>query len=88
MARSARSSAGTSGIPEAARLTALEGAQSIFIPTAIGWHPSEKSEFGAAQYSAWKAIQRAHAIANGVFVCAVNRVGHEHGDVSSTHQKY
>ena len=67
--------------PEAARLTALEGAQSIFIPTAIGWHPSEKSEFGAAQYSAWKAIQRAHAIANGVFVCAVNRVGHEHGDV-------
>ena len=67
--------------PEAARLTALAGAQSIFIPTAIGWHPSEKSEFGAAQYSAWKAIQRAHAIANGVFVCAVNRVGHEHGDV-------
>ncbi len=67
--------------PESARLTALEGAQSIFIPTAIGWHPSEKSEFGAAQYSAWKAIQRAHAIANGVFVCAVNRVGHEHGDV-------
>jgi N-carbamoylputrescine amidase len=67
--------------PEAARLTALEGAQSIFIPTAIGWHPSEKSEFGAAQYSAWKTIQRAHAIANGVFVCAVNRVGHEHGDV-------
>jgi N-carbamoylputrescine amidase len=67
--------------PEAARLTALAGAQSIFIPTAIGWHPSEKSEFGAAQYSAWKTIQRAHAIANGVFVCAVNRVGHEHGDV-------
>jgi N-carbamoylputrescine amidase len=67
--------------PEAARLTALAGAQSIFIPTAIGWHPSEKSEFGAAQYSAWKTIQRSHAIANGVFVCAVNRVGHEHGDV-------
>jgi N-carbamoylputrescine amidase len=67
--------------PEAARLTALAGAQSIFIPTAIGWHPSEKSQFGAAQYSAWKTIQRAHAIANGVFVCAVNRVGHEHGDV-------
>jgi N-carbamoylputrescine amidase len=67
--------------PEAARLTALAGAQSIFYPTAIGWHPSEKSEFGAAQYSAWKTIQRAHAIANGVFVCAVNRVGHEHGDV-------
>ena len=67
--------------PEAARLTALAGAQSIFYPTAIGWHPSEKSEFGAAQYSAWKTIQRAHAIANGVFVCAVNRVGHEYGDV-------
>ena len=67
--------------PEAARLTALAGAGTIFIPTAIGWHPSEKSEFGAAQYSAWKTIQRAHAIANGVFVCAVNRVGHEHGDV-------
>jgi N-carbamoylputrescine amidase len=67
--------------PEAARLTALEGAEMLFYPTAIGWHPSEKSEFGTAQYSAWKAIQRAHAIANGVFVCAVNRVGHEHGDV-------
>ena len=67
--------------PEAARLTALSGAETLFYPTAIGWHPSEKSEFGAAQYSAWKAIQRSHAIANGVFVCAVNRVGHEHGDV-------
>jgi len=67
--------------PEAARLTALQGATTLFFPTAIGWHPSEKSEFGTAQYSAWKAIQRAHAIANGVFVCAVNRVGHEHGDV-------
>ncbi|MGI4827475.1 MAG: nitrilase-related carbon-nitrogen hydrolase, partial [Janthinobacterium lividum] len=50
-------------------------------PTAIGWHPSEKAEFGEAQYSAWQTIQRAHAIANGVFVGAVNRVGHEHGDV-------
>jgi N-carbamoylputrescine amidase len=67
--------------PEAARLTALMGAETIFYPTAIGWHPSEKAEFGTAQYSAWKTIQRAHAIANGVFVCAVNRVGHEHGDV-------
>jgi N-carbamoylputrescine amidase len=67
--------------PEAARLTALAGAEMLFYPTAIGWHPSEKSEFGAAQYSAWKTIQRAHAIANGVFVCAVNRVGHEYGDV-------
>jgi N-carbamoylputrescine amidase len=67
--------------PEAARLTALKGAETIYYPTAIGWHPSEKAEFGTVQYSAWKAIQRAHAIANGVFVCAVNRVGHEHGDV-------
>jgi N-carbamoylputrescine amidase len=67
--------------PEAARLTALQGAGVLFYPTAIGWHPSEKAEFGAAQYSAWQTMQRAHAIANGVFVCAVNRVGHEHGDV-------
>jgi len=67
--------------PEAARLTALHGAQTIFYPTAIGWHPSEKAEFGEAQHSAWQTMQRAHAIANGVFVCAVNRVGHEHGDV-------
>src|SRR5438067_9944376 len=67
--------------PEAARLTALAGAGILFFPTAIGWHPSEKAEFGEAQYSAWQTAQRAHAIANGVFVCAVNRVGHEHGDV-------
>jgi N-carbamoylputrescine amidase len=67
--------------PEAARITALSGAQTLFYPTAIGWHPSEKAEFGASQYDAWQTIQRAHAIANGVFVCAVNRVGHEHGDV-------
>ena len=67
--------------PEAARLTALHGAEILFYPTAIGWHPSEKAEFGEAQYSAWQTMQRAHAIANGVFVCAVNRVGHEHGDV-------
>jgi N-carbamoylputrescine amidase len=67
--------------PEAARLTALSGAEVIFYPTAIGWHPSEKAEFGEAQYSAWQTMQRAHAIANGVFVGAVNRVGHEHGDV-------
>jgi N-carbamoylputrescine amidase len=67
--------------PEAARLTALLGADVLLYPTAIGWHPSEKAEFGAAQYSAWQTMQRAHAIANGVFVCAVNRVGHEHGDV-------
>jgi len=67
--------------PEAARLTTLQGANTIFYPTAIGWHPSEKAEFGDAQYSAWQTMQRAHAIANGVFVGAVNRVGHEHGDV-------
>ena len=67
--------------PEGARLTALQGANVLFYPTAIGWHPSEKAEFGEAQYSAWQTMQRAHAIANGVFVAAVNRIGHEHGDV-------
>ena len=67
--------------PEGARLTALHGAETLFFPTAIGWHPSEKAEFGERQYDAWQTIQRAHAIANGVFVCAVNRVGHEYGDV-------
>ena len=63
--------------PEAARLTALQGADVLVYPTAIGWHPSEKAEFGAAQHDAWETIQRSHAIANGVFVAAVNRVGHE-----------
>ena len=67
--------------PEAARLTALKGAETLFYPTAIGWHPAEKAEFGERQYDAWQTIQRAHAIANGVYVCAVNRVGHELGDV-------
>ena len=67
--------------PEGARLTALQGAEVLFYPTAIGWHPAEKEEFGAAQYDAWQTIQRAHAIANGVYVAAVNRVGHEKGDV-------
>jgi N-carbamoylputrescine amidase len=67
--------------PEGARITALKGAETLFFPTAIGWHPSEKAEFGERQYDAWQTIQRAHAIANGVFVCAVNRVGHEQGDV-------
>jgi N-carbamoylputrescine amidase len=67
--------------PEGARVTALKGAETLFFPTAIGWHPSEKEEFGERQYDAWQTIQRAHAIANGVFVCAVNRVGHEQGDV-------
>ena len=63
--------------PEAARLTALRGAEIIFYPTAIGWHPSEKNEFGAAQYNAWETIQRSHAIANGCYVATANRVGHE-----------
>jgi N-carbamoylputrescine amidase len=67
--------------PEGARVTALQGAEVLFYPTAIGWHPAEKDEFGAAQYEAWQTIQRAHAIANGVYVAGVNRVGHEHGDV-------
>ena len=63
--------------PEGARLTALAGADVLFYPTAIGWHPSEKAEYGAGQASAWQTIQRSHAIANGVYVAAVNRVGHE-----------
>jgi N-carbamoylputrescine amidase len=63
--------------PEAARLTALRGAEVLFYPTAIGWHPAEKAEFGAAQADAWETVQRAHAISNGLFVAAVNRVGHE-----------
>ena len=67
--------------PEGARLTALQGAQVLFYPTAIGWHPAEKEQFGAAQYDAWQTIQRAHAIANGVYVAVANRVGFEEGDV-------
>ena len=63
--------------PEAARLTALQGAEILFYPTAIGWHPSEKEEFGATQHANWELIQRSHAIANGCFVVAVNRTGHE-----------
>jgi N-carbamoylputrescine amidase len=63
--------------PEAARLTALAGADVLFYPTAIGWHPSEKAEFGAGQATAWQIAQRAHAIANGVYVAAINRVGYE-----------
>lgn len=63
--------------PEAARLTALQGAEVIFYPTAIGWHPKEKAEYGEAQQSAWETSMRGHAIANGTYVAAVNRVGHE-----------
>jgi N-carbamoylputrescine amidase len=67
--------------PEGARLTALQGAHVLFYPTAIGWHPAEKAEFGMAQHDAWRTIQRAHAIANGVYVAVVNRVGFETGNV-------
>jgi N-carbamoylputrescine amidase len=63
--------------PEAARITALLGAEVIFYPTAIGWHPAEKQEFGASQMDAWRIAQRAHAIANGVYVASPNRVGFE-----------
>jgi N-carbamoylputrescine amidase len=63
--------------PEAARLSALQGADVLFYPTAIGWHPAEKASFGAAQADAWETVQRAHAISNGLYVAAVNRVGHE-----------
>jgi N-carbamoylputrescine amidase len=67
--------------PEGARLTALQGAEVLFYPTAIGWHPSEKQEHGIAQHDAWRTIQRSHAIANGIYVAAVNRVGHETGNI-------
>ena len=67
--------------PEGARLTALQGASILFYPTAIGWHPAEKAEFGVAQHDAWRTIQRAHAIANGVYVAVVNRVGFETGNI-------
>ncbi len=63
--------------PEAARLTALKGAEILFYPTAIGWHPAEKEEYGEAQADAWHTMQRAHAISNGVYVMAINRIGHE-----------
>lgn len=63
--------------PEAARLTALTGAEVLFYPTAIGWLPAEKDEYGERQREAWQTIQRSHALANGVYVCAVNRTGHE-----------
>ena len=66
--------------PEAARLTALQGAGILFYPTAIGWHPSEKAEHGVNQHSAWETVQRSHAVANGCYVAAVNRVGLEKPD--------
>lgn len=64
--------------PEGARLTALDGAEILFYPTAIGWHPREKTEYGKAQHDSWELMQRAHAVANGCYVCAPNRIGHEH----------
>jgi len=63
--------------PEAARLTAMQGAHALFYPTAIGWHPAEKAEFGKAQADAWEIVQRGHAIANGIYVAACNRIGFE-----------
>jgi N-carbamoylputrescine amidase len=69
--------------PEAARLTALQGASVLFYPTAIGWHPQEKGQHGAQQRSAWQTIQRSHAIANGVYVAVVNRIGHERPEASA-----
>jgi N-carbamoylputrescine amidase len=63
--------------PEGARITSLQGANVLFYPTAIGWHPSEKAQYGEAQLDAWRTVQRAHAISNGVFVAAVNRTGYE-----------
>jgi N-carbamoylputrescine amidase len=63
--------------PEAARLTAMQGAEILFYPTAIGWHPREKKEYGVRQHGAWETIQRAHAVANGCYVAVANRVGHE-----------
>jgi N-carbamoylputrescine amidase len=63
--------------PEAARLTALQGAEILFYPTAIGWHPAEKAKYGRQQHDAWEMVQRGHAIANGCYVAAPNRVGHE-----------
>ena len=63
--------------PEAARLTALSGAEILFYPTAIGWHPQEKKQYGPAQHDSWELIQRSHAVANGCYVCTPNRIGHE-----------
>jgi N-carbamoylputrescine amidase len=69
--------------PEAARLTALRGAQILFYPTAIGWHPGERQQYGRQQHEAWETIQRSHAIANGCYVAVANRVGHEAPDGGS-----
>jgi N-carbamoylputrescine amidase len=63
--------------PEGARLTALQGADVLFYPTAIGWHPHEKAQYGKKQHDAWMTVQRGHAVANGIYVVSVNRVGFE-----------
>jgi len=63
--------------PEAARLTAMQGAEILFYPTAIGWHPGEKKKYGVKQHNAWETIQRSHAVANGCYVAVANRIGHE-----------
>jgi N-carbamoylputrescine amidase len=63
--------------PEGARITALQGAEVLFYPTAIGWHPHEKAQYGEKQHDAWRTVQRGHAVANGIFVAACNRVGFE-----------
>jgi len=63
--------------PEGARLTAMQGAEILFYPTAIGWHPQEKAEYGVNQHGAWETIQRSHAVANGCYVAAINRIGVE-----------
>ena len=63
--------------PEGARLTAMQGAEILFYPTAIGWHPEEKAEYGVNQHGAWETIQRSHAVANGCYVAAINRIGVE-----------
>ena len=63
--------------PEGARLTAMQGAEILFYPTAIGWHPDEKAEYGVNQHGAWETIQRSHAVANGCYVAAINRIGKE-----------
>lgn len=73
--------------PEAARLAALAGAEILFYPTAIGWLPEEKAELGEAQHTAWEAVQRGHAVANGCYVAAVNRVGTE-GDTEFWGQSF
>ena len=70
--------------PEGARLTAMQGAEILFYPTAIGWHPGEKAEHGQLQHGAWETIQRAHAVANGCFVAVANRIGHEAPDDRAT----